>query len=79
VCCQSGAFGNIFKLPIAFVQVQFVALLVAAKEQVGQLVVVDIADGYPTPIKKVSECIGIESFGVSNVVTKVHMGFRCRQ
>jgi hypothetical protein len=70
-----GLPGNIFKLPISFVQVKPVADEVPAEIYIGQTVVVDVTDTNPGAIKKIMIQIRVSLPGKFNLIQKINTSF----
>ena len=65
---KTGFFGNILKLEIAFVEIKSIGGLAAAKKDIGQSVVIDIADGHAAAVVEITEGIGINFFGITEII-----------
>ena len=66
--------GGICKTKAAFVDVQFVGTHVGGKNQVGQVVVVYVANGHTTAVVKIAVAKNVEIFVVGNVVGERYAG-----
>ncbi len=67
---QAGLFADVFKTKVAAVEVKPVGLHIAAKEKVGQAVVVHVADGYAAAVVKIAEKVAVEGVRVGHIVVK---------
>jgi len=68
------AGGDVFELEIPFIEVEFVLAHVGGEEDVGQAVVVDIADGYAAAIVEIAEEEAVLVFAVFDFVVEVDAG-----
>src|SRR5437868_11095163 len=66
--------GNVFKLPVAFVQEKFVLAHVACQEHITQSIIIDIPDRYSTSIVKVPELKTIIRIIVHYRILKIYTG-----
>ena len=79
ISLHTGRLGNVFKFQIAFIQVQFIGNFIACEVNIGQTIIVDIADANPTPIvyvrknvKKISDIFIDDIFEGDSTVRRVH-------
>ena len=61
-------FRNIFKLKIAFIQIQFIGSHVGSKENIGQTIVVNITNGNASAIIKITVIENVKFFSIYNFV-----------
>src|SRR5687768_2722523 len=64
--------GDIFKLPISFIKVKFVAAHVCREENVGQSIVINVANGNASAIIEITVAEYIEVFGVVDGIREFH-------
>jgi hypothetical protein len=62
-------------LIIAFVQVQAVVQHISSEKQIRQTIIINISDGYPSSIVKVTVGINIEVIIILQIVPEMNMGF----
>ena len=55
VLFESGFAGDVFEFPVAFIEKEFVVAHVGREEDIGEAVVVDVADGYAAAVVEVAE------------------------
>jgi hypothetical protein len=67
---------HVFKLPVASVEVEFVAPLIGRKKQVGQAIIVDIAGSYASSIVKIEIIYNTQAVGILDLVDKLDARFR---
>ncbi len=77
--CDAGPFRDVFKSKVALVQVQFVGCLVRSKVDIGEPVVVDVADSDATAIEKIQVFNDVEVVVGCKPVFKCNAGLRRRQ
>lgn len=68
-------FRDIFKLKIAFVEVQLVLAHVGSKEHIGKAVVVHVADGHAAAVVEIAVTEDVEIFGILDFVNEGDAGF----
>jgi len=66
----AGLFGDVLKLEIAFVQVQFIRPHIGGEIHIGQAIVVNVADSDPSTVVKVPVVENVEFLAVRDVVRK---------
>src|SRR5687768_7721747 len=71
---QSGLIGYILKFPVAFIDIEFILLLVGGKENIRQAIIVYIAHYNACAIVKIPVAEYIEVFGIGNLVIKINTG-----
>ena len=66
--------GNVFKMEIAFIEIEFVASHVRREENIREAVVVDVADGNPAAVVEVPEKEAIVQPLISDLVVEFDAG-----
>jgi hypothetical protein len=74
ILAEAGFVGDIFELEVALVEVQLIAAHIGGEEDIGEPVVVDIADGYAAAVVKIAEEEAIVQFAVLYIIHKVDTG-----
>ena len=72
-------FGDVFKNKIAFVEIEFVLVLVGGEVNIRQAVIVDVADGYAATVVEVAVGKYVELLLVDNLVYKADSGYVGRE
>lgn len=71
---ETGFFGDIFKFKIAAIEIKPVGSHVAAQENIGQAVVIYVADTDPAAVVEIAKEITVEGIGIGYVVAEVDAG-----
>ena len=66
--------GDIFKFEISFIEEEFVVAHIAGEEDIGQTVVINIADGYAAAIVEIAKQKAVVQSAVFHVVLEVNAG-----
>jgi hypothetical protein len=74
ILSEAGFIGDILELEVAFVEVELIAAHVGGEEDIGESVVVDIADGYAAAVVKIAEEEAIVKSPVLYIVREVDTG-----
>jgi hypothetical protein len=74
ILAEAGFCGDIFEVEAAFVEIEFVLTHVGGEEDIGESVVVDVADGYAAAIVEVAEEEAVGEFAVDYFVVEIDAG-----
>jgi hypothetical protein len=66
--------GDVFELEITFIEIEFIGAHVGRKEDVGETIVIDIADGDPAAVIEVPEKEAIVEALIDDLVIEVNAG-----
>ncbi len=71
VLTEAGFAGDIFELEIAFIEIELIAGHVGGEEDIGEAVVVDVADGYAAAVVEVTKEEAVVQSAVMHIIFKM--------
>ena len=74
ITLQTGFCGDVFKFPVAFIEVEFVVVLVWGKKNIWFAIIINVANGNATAVVKVVIVEDVHSIIVLHIVAEGNVG-----
>jgi len=71
VLCEAGMGGNVFEMKVAFIEIELIVTHIGCKEDVGEAIVIEIANGNAAAVVEIPKEEAVLQFLILHFIVKV--------